>query len=267
MSIRHSLTWLATWSVLYGCVDIQKPGLAEVACLGHRGQATQARLENTLGSFLAAYNQGADGIELDVFHTRDNVAMVYHDKTLRGLTEPKPGQTCPADQAIGDFGFEQLRQRCQLANGEDIPTLESILQQFSSTDFRIFIEFKDPIQPRTLRLIDNHYPHPGARIQASSFLKDVIDKDASGSRPSFPLMLAHRRYVPGMELSFDGVDVGAIATTEIRRLHRAGKRIGVYGVNDAGDMRRALEERVHYITTDRLPLCMRLKQEALDEQR
>lgn len=49
--------------------------------IGHRGAPKQAP-ENTLESFRAALEAGADMIELDVRLTRDNVLVALHDQTL-----------------------------------------------------------------------------------------------------------------------------------------------------------------------------------------
>lgn len=266
MPTLNSLTWLAVPALLYGCAEIQKPALEDVACLGHRGFVTETTLENTIEAFQAAYNLGADGTELDIFHTRDNVAVVFHDQTLERLAQSKPGETCPLDQGIADFSLAELNQQCQLINGDDIPTLESVLLPFTETDFRFYIEFKDPIHADTLALLKRLYPDPDNRLQATSFLKDTLTPLSVEGTVHFPLILAHKQYIPGMEYGFDGVDVAAISTEDIRRLHHAGKRIGLYGLNEAPDIRRALDERVHYITTDTLPLCLELKQEALSAQ-
>lgn len=252
-------------NALVGCADVDRPSLDEVACLGHRGHVTDAVLENTHASFLAAYNIGGDGTEFDVYHSRDNVAMVFHDRTLAGLARSKPGQQCPFNLGIPSLSFAELRTRCELINGDEIPTLESVLQRFNATSFKLYLEFKDPIHADTLTLLHTYYPvENDDRLQATSFLKDMIQTPLWELDPRFPLMFAHRRYVTGMENGFDGVDVGEISIPDIRRLQMSGKRVGVYGVDSAQDIRRALSERVHYITTDDLPLCVQLKQEALD---
>jgi glycerophosphoryl diester phosphodiesterase len=49
--------------------------------IGHRG-ATASHLENTIDAFRAAAEAGADGIELDVRRTADDVLVVHHDAAL-----------------------------------------------------------------------------------------------------------------------------------------------------------------------------------------
>ena len=52
-----------------------------VRVIGHRG-ASATHPENTLGAFQAAADQGAQGIELDVRRTADDVLVVFHDAHL-----------------------------------------------------------------------------------------------------------------------------------------------------------------------------------------
>ena len=49
--------------------------------LGHRGARGHAP-ENTMASFQAALDMGADGIELDVQMTKDGKIVVCHDHSL-----------------------------------------------------------------------------------------------------------------------------------------------------------------------------------------
>ncbi|OQX40212.1 MAG: hypothetical protein B0D91_00240 [Oceanospirillales bacterium LUC14_002_19_P2] len=53
--------------------------------LGHRG-VPLAHQENTLAGFRKAIELGVDGIELDVFKTRDDRIVVFHDEQTERLT-------------------------------------------------------------------------------------------------------------------------------------------------------------------------------------
>ena len=55
--------------------------------MGHRGYQAQYP-ENTMVSFLAAVEAGAQFVELDVTLTRDQRVVVVHDDTPRDAVEP-----------------------------------------------------------------------------------------------------------------------------------------------------------------------------------
>jgi glycerophosphoryl diester phosphodiesterase len=52
--------------------------------LGHRGAPRDA-VENTLGAFIEAREQGADGVELDVHRSADGALVVHHDAGVEGF--------------------------------------------------------------------------------------------------------------------------------------------------------------------------------------
>src|SRR4051794_30057455 len=52
--------------------------------LGHRGASRDAP-ENTIEAFARAVAVGADGVELDVHRTADDVLVVHHDPELVGF--------------------------------------------------------------------------------------------------------------------------------------------------------------------------------------
>ena len=68
--------------------------------IAHRG-ATQWAPENSLLAFEAAIAAGADMVELDVRVTADNLLVVHHDSTARGLP-------------VSLLSFEQLRERREM---------------------------------------------------------------------------------------------------------------------------------------------------------
>lgn len=79
--------------------------------LAHRGANRQAP-ENTLAAFAAARAAGADGVELDVRRTSDDVLVVRHDAHIEG------------------FGVLRGRSYADLvAEHPDVPTLRAALEE------------------------------------------------------------------------------------------------------------------------------------------
>jgi glycerophosphoryl diester phosphodiesterase len=69
---------------------------------GHRGSAGTYP-ENTMLSFIASYQAGADGIELDVQLTKDGELVVIHDETVDRTTD-----------GSGSIFVRYLKVRCEL---------------------------------------------------------------------------------------------------------------------------------------------------------
>jgi glycerophosphoryl diester phosphodiesterase len=92
---------------------------------GHRGcRGIGNPPENSLDAFQAAIDQGADGVELDVFLSRDDQLIVFHDDTLDRMTSGT-GETT-------SYTLAELQQfRLKSADGSltdaRIPTLDEVL--------------------------------------------------------------------------------------------------------------------------------------------
>ncbi|WP_411748580.1 glycerophosphodiester phosphodiesterase [Reinekea sp.] len=256
------ILWLPIF--MSSCDSVGQINLTDVQCIGHRGNVVDDNFQNTMDSFLSAFNIGADGIELDIFHTKDDVAMVFHDKALSNNAKSKPGMNCPIDKGIADFNFKDLSTNCMLKNGDDIPSLEDVLLQFFETDFTIYIEFKDRPKQKTINLIYQIYNDDLSRIKGTVFMKDFLtDPFSKVYSPKFELLIANSFYVQGLEHGFSGVDVSSISNDNVQRLQYFNKKIGLYGVNTRKDLIQAFNLRVNYITTDSLESCVSVKQELL----
>jgi glycerophosphoryl diester phosphodiesterase len=112
------------------------------ANLGHRGTGPTREgnpyPENSVPSFLAAMDEGANGVELDAEITADGRIIVMHDDTLDRTTD------CTG--CVSEMTFDQVRA-CSLLDGEGNPTSErppTLLEVYSALgpDALINVELK-----------------------------------------------------------------------------------------------------------------------------
>ncbi|MGE5138107.1 MAG: glycerophosphodiester phosphodiesterase [Rudaea sp.] len=91
--------------------------------LAHRGASATAP-ENTIASFLRARYLGADGIELDVRLSRDDVPVVIHDATVDRTTD---GHGAVRDLTIVELkALDAGSWKGSYFAGERIPTLAEV---------------------------------------------------------------------------------------------------------------------------------------------
>jgi len=99
--------------------------------VGHRGLPLKHR-ENTIGSFMDAFKNGSDSIELDIHLSKDRIPVVFHDFNLSRLSG--------IDAEIGSLDFKELSEITLKDTGDKIPTLKEVLKKFP--DNNIYIEMK-----------------------------------------------------------------------------------------------------------------------------
>ena len=97
---------------------------SETMFIAHRGASHDAP-ENTLASVNLAWERGADGVEIDVYLSKDGVIVAIHDDTTK--------RTGGKDMKVKDQTLEELKRldvgsfKGEKWAGEKIPTLKEVL--------------------------------------------------------------------------------------------------------------------------------------------
>ena len=124
-------------------------------CIAHRGD-NKYQTENTWNSIESALKKNADGIEVDIHHTKDNEAIIFHDKRLRRLMIDKKGKNCPRYKKIKKIYLKDIQKNCIYKDGQEVLTLKQYLQKTQDWDIYHFFEFKDVPHPKTLDLLEKN---------------------------------------------------------------------------------------------------------------
>ncbi len=105
----------------------------------HRGASGYAP-ENTMAAFKLAHEMGADGIELDIQLTADNVLAVIHDYDIK--------RTSNGEGIVREKTFDELKKYDygswygEKFTGTSISTLSEVLDWLKTTDMTLNIEMK-----------------------------------------------------------------------------------------------------------------------------
>jgi glycerophosphoryl diester phosphodiesterase len=103
--------------------------------LGHRG-VPLLHQENTFAGLRRAVELGIDGVEFDVFKTRDDKIVVFHDEETERLTGVKGRIT---EMTWDEVSRLRIQKRIDMGDGrfvtypseERIPQLEEVLEEFN----------------------------------------------------------------------------------------------------------------------------------------
>ena len=186
--------------------------------LGHRGVRSEKSIpENSLASFDLALAQGCDGFEFDVRLSADQQPVVCHDATSCG-------------NEIAASPFEQL----------SLPSLRDVLTRYQNTAF-LDIELKVcDLEKATVDLLRMTPPSRGFVV--SSFLPGVL-QTVHKLEKAIPLgLICETREElirwTGLPVEYVIPHYKLARKELIAEIKNAGKRVFVWTVNAAGDMKR-----------------------------
>ncbi|MFM1652150.1 glycerophosphodiester phosphodiesterase [Brevibacillus sp. B_LB10_24] len=226
--------------------------------LAHRGASAHAP-ENTLAAFRLGFEQGADGIELDVHLTRDGRLAVIHDHTLERTTNGTglAGKKTLAELAKLDAGSWFDSRFAQ----EKVPALEEVLELCPAGAI-VNIELKNgPVfYPRFAEALAETLRSWKQKLALviSSFDHRVLAQ-VHQADSELPLGLLYEAvlydpiaYVRSLPYPVQSLHVWHhLATSElIASAHREGLRVLVYTVNHPDDFARAVGAGVDGIITN-----------------
>lgn len=235
--------------------------------IGHRGASWDAP-ENTVASVRLAFEQGADGAEIDVRLTGDGHIVAFHDETTRrtggGRDVPVLAQTLDELRRCDAGGWKHPRFA-----GEPIPTLADVLA-IIPPDKRLLIEIKSgpEIVPELTRVLAAA-PLAPSQTPLISFDLDALRaarRDLPG-RKLFWIVELERDEPTGvwrpsseqlirttLEAGMDGLDLGPAPEIDEKYtvpLRQAGLELYVWTVNTLDAARRFARLSFNGITTDR----------------
>lgn len=238
----------------------------------HRGARAVAP-ENTIEAFLAAADLGADGVELDVQLSADDVPVVIHNATVDATTD--------GEGRVADLRLAALRELDAGTHfspdyaGARIPTLDEV---FEAVGDRLLINVE--LKSATLlghanaalatalgQVVARH--NLAGRVLLSSFNPFAL-RAAKRVAPGLPLGYLYAPDLP-LPLAKAWLARPVIGPHEARHPHfssvdasymawarRAGYRVNVWTVNDTADIRRMCDLGVDMIISDYPDLVSRI---------
>ena len=237
----------------------------------HRGASAHAP-ENTLAAFELALAQGADGIELDAKLSADGHVVIIHDATVDRTTD-RQGRVKDISLAelrsldAGGFFAEQYR-------GEKVPTLEEVFEALGKRMF-VNVELTNYNTPgdHLVESVCMLVKKCGLQKQVlfSSFFASNLSK-ARGLLPEVPRGLLAFNGLLGVWARSFGFAFGRyqalhpnlkdVTPQQVQRVHRLKRRVHVWTVNTAEDMRRLFNWDVDAIFTDDPQLAVQVRGKA-----
>jgi glycerophosphoryl diester phosphodiesterase len=232
--------------------------------------------ENTLAAFDQGLALGADGLELDVHLSRDEVAVVHHDRTLERTTSgagPLAARAAAELAALDAAYFYRPEDGFPLrGRGVGIPRLTDVLARYPHVPLIIELKGRRPALARAVveavrraEAVDR-VCLGGASWRVQQAVRALEPRLATGAAREEIRWALYRSWVglsPSRRCRYRVLQVpetaGRIRIVTprfIRCAHRAGLPVQVWTVNDPADMRRLLAWGADALITDRPDLAV-----------
>ena len=265
-------------STARGSVEKPKPTILVRTNVAHRGHSFIAP-ENTLASYRAAIEAGADGGECDVYRSADGVVFLSHDRSPKRTMGGSDGN-------LTQMTFDQIRQfdagswKGEKFTGEKVPTLDEYLKLLKGTKCHPVIEIKQPgIEADVLEIVRKNEMMDVSTIIAFSedavravrrlapdicvawlYSEDLKDKGTAEENAERLAELVIGR-CRALDVSIIDLDHRLLSPKLIQSLNEAAIHVWAWTVNDEIAMRRYLDWGVVSITTDKPELMTKILEE------
>ncbi|WP_330174758.1 glycerophosphodiester phosphodiesterase [Streptomyces sp. NBC_01498] len=253
-----------------------------IQVVAHRGASEDAP-EHTLAAYKKAIEDGADALECDVRLTADGHLVCVHDRRVNRTSNGRGAVSALelADLAALDFGsWRGATDSEESPDWNDrsltsVLTLERLLELVADTDRRVelAIETKHPtrwagqVEERLLRTLARFgldRPAPGGSsgtppVRVMSFSARSLHRVAAAAPhlPTVYLMqfasprLRDGRLPAGAGIAGPGIRLVRNQPGYVERLHKAGRRVHVWTVNEPEDVELCARLGVEAIITNR----------------
>jgi len=248
--MKHIITIALCTLLLVPSAYAQKQKVAIVAHRGYWISEQGGQSHNSIASLKAAQDLQFWGSEFDVNLTADGQLLVYHDGSVVVDGERKAFSDNPAS------AFKNAK----LPNGENIPTLDEYLDQFSKTKTRLVFELKphkEALERKAVELsikaLKEHGLFNPKRVIFISFSKNECLYFMELA-PGFTVQYLDTDLSPkeSKALGINGVDThfSRVNPEYMAQAEECGMDVNAWTIDNPDDMKRMIELGVKYITTN-----------------
>ncbi|KAJ1275231.1 hypothetical protein BS78_05G120900 [Paspalum vaginatum] len=211
----------------------------------HGGDSTNA-FPNSMDAFRMALDARVDCVEVDVSRSSDGVLFALHDRDLQKMSGNSTSR-------VGYWSTDEIKalsSRFQLSKGvryEEVPKVEDVLAMISQSVRQVILDVK--VGPPSFE--------KGLAEDLLSLVGYIVMVDKSTSRRTELVR------IEGAKVA--GIYHPLIHEKVMRIMHRHGRRVFAWTVDDSSSMKKMLYEHVDAIVTSNPSLLQQLMQEIRTE--
>ncbi|MGD9350335.1 MAG: glycerophosphodiester phosphodiesterase, partial [Desulfobacterales bacterium] len=222
-----------------------------VEITGHRGSKVRAP-ENTLSAVRHAIAEGADFAEIDVQTTADGVVVLFHDADLMRVAS--------LPRRLRDLTYRELQDIdvgswfSPQFSDERIPTLQEVIDLVRGR-IKLNIELKytwpDPtLTEKVVNIIRQNGFSSKCVVSSLNFSAVTEVKDSFPELTAGFIVFTAAGDLSRMRADFFSISAARATAQLVRQLHRRGRAVHVWTVNDFDNVISMVERGVDDIITD-----------------
>ena len=249
-------------------IDPIEPKITEVTA--HRGDNMNYP-ENTMAAFTGAVKENATWIEIDVRQTKDQKLVIFHDENLYRITG--------VNKNVIDVTYDELKKldygsffSTEYSN-EKIPLLSEVISFAKENNVKLNIELKNTgrevnFEEQVINII-NKYDFADYCIVESPMYRQIRKIKRLNPNVRTALLtvgIANEDIINLTDIDAISIDVFSVNNYLIDEIHRAGKEVFVWTLNDENIMNKLIASKVDNIITDNVLLANKKVKEWKDKQ-
>jgi len=247
-----------TYGLYKGSYNLNIEHIRRQEVTAHRGSSIHYP-ENTMSAFMAAKEEGADWIELDVQQTRDGKIIVMHDTNFKRTAGVNKHAWELTYEEIKDFDVGSFKDK--KFKGEHVPLLEEVIKFAKENNIKLNIELKptgheENFEKNVIDII-NKYSFQNSCVVTSQIyevLKNVKEYDFH-IKTVYVMSLAYGDIPALQEADHFSIEATSVTQNLVDRVHKEGKELYVWTVNTEENIRKMIKLKVDNIITDNIELA------------
>ncbi len=243
--------FVCLFDIVYNGNSIRKSVIVQTGITAHRGGAETP--ENTMAAIMAAVEQMADRVEIDVQETADGFAVLCHDDTLKRVAF--------LNKKVSDLTLEELQTLdvgswySSEFSQERIPTLNQVME-YAKGKIDLNIEIKnmgnDSMLPdKVLALVLEHEMKDQCIITSTNhnYLKRLKEMEPE-IKTGYIIPAAYGDYYSDEFVDVISIRSSFVTERMLQLAHEQGKAVHAWTVNGKAELERLERLGVDDIITD-----------------
>lgn len=244
--------------------DIQNLNNNSISCFGHSGMGVFYRYPiNSEKSFEHCYEMGADGTDLDIQMSKDNIFVLFHDKKL------EDGSDC--DGFVYNKNWDEIKNclhHTPLSGKQKILPATSVLDWYSKKNLQFtfdcklycddktdYVAFLHTYATALLELTDKYEITNTSFFEAidTNFIRLLLNK-----KPNLNIFIYSHSFdnalaiADKMNLKGLSIETDKVSKEQVNTAHAHNRQVTVWNIRTENHNIEAIEKNVDHIQSDKL---------------